>query len=308
MSDPGPAAIRRLVSLGSILVDLAIEVPHLPERGGDVLAERSDTSAGGGFNVLSAAVRLGLPSVYAGPHGTGPFGDIVRAALAAEGIACLQPPSLDLDTGYCVVLVEGGERTFVTVTGADAVVGHDAPRAIFYQPGDAVYISGYDLAYPGAGVALAEKVGELPAGILLILDPGPLAGEIRPDRLAPVLERADLISLNSREVVLLGGADALPGRLRPSAAVILRTGAEGASILSAGGARQTIPAVATRVIDSTGAGDVHVGAMLAGLARGLVLAEAVLLANRAAAYAVGQRGAAAGPTEDQLREFGAGRW
>ena len=69
-----------------------------------------------------------------------------------------------------------------------------------------------------------------------------------------------------------------------------------------------IPAVATRVIDSTGAGDVHVGAMLAGLARGLPLPEAVLLANRAAAYAVGRWGAATGPTEDELREFGGGRW
>jgi sugar/nucleoside kinase (ribokinase family) len=66
--------------------------------------------------------------------------------------------------------------------------------------------------------------------------------------------------------------------------------------------------VASRVIDSTGAGDVHVGALLAGLARGLALPEATLFANRAAAYAVGQRGPAAGPTEKQLKEFGAGRW
>jgi len=300
--------IRRLVSHGSILVDLTIELPHLPERGGDVLAERSGSSAGGGFNVLSAAMRLGLPSVYAGPHGSGPFGDIVRAALAVEGIACPQPANPDLDTGYCVVLVEGGERTFVTVTGADAVVDAGELRTVAYQAGDAVYVSGYDVAYPAAGAAVAEHAARLPEGIWVVVDPGPLAGEIPPERLAPVLGRADLVSLNSREADLLGGPDALRARLRPTATVILRTGAEGASILQAEGARQTIPAVATRVIDSTGAGDVHLGALLAGLARGLPLPEAVLLANRAAAYAVGQWGAAAGPTEAQLKEFGAGRW
>ncbi len=300
--------IRRLVSLGSILVDLTIEIPHLPERGGDVLAERSGKSAGGGFNVVSAAVRLGLPCVYSGPHGSGPFGDIVRAALSAEGIPCLQPPTPALDTGYCVVLVEGGERTFVTVMGADAVVGLDALRAVHHQAGDAVYVSGYDLAYPDAGEAIARHVAGLPEGILLVFDPGPLVMEISADRLARVLQRADVISLNSREAGLLEGPDVLLSRLRHSAAVILRSGANGAAILRTGGGRQTIPAVPTRVIDSTGAGDVHVGGMLAGLARGLPLAEAVLLANRAAAYAVARSGPAAGPTSKELEDFGAGRW
>jgi sugar/nucleoside kinase (ribokinase family) len=304
----GSPPIRRLVSHGSIPVDLAIELPHLPERGGDVLAERSGRSAGGGFNVLSAAVRLGLRAVYAGPHGRGPFGDVVRAALAAEGIACLQPPNPNLDTGYCVVLLEGGERTFVTVAGADAVVNSEALHAVSYREGDAVYVSGYDLAYPDAGVAVAEHVAGLPAGTLLVFDPGPLAAEIPTTRLAPLLERADLVSLNAREASLLGGAKVLLGRLRPSAAVILRAGAEGATILRAGVASLPVPAAATRVIDSTGAGDVHVGALLAGLARGLALPKATLLANRAAAYAVAQRGPAGGPTEKQLKEFGAGLW
>lgn len=306
MNDSPP--IRRLVSHGSILVDLAIELPHLPERGGDVLAERSGSSAGGGFNVLSAAIRLGLPAVYAGPNGRGPFGDVVRSALAAEGIACLRSPNPDLDTGYCVVLVEGGERTFVTVTGADAVVDSEALQAISYREGDAVYVSGYDLAYPNAGVAVCEHVAGLRSGILLVFDPGPLAAEIPTSVLAKLLDRADLVSLNAREAGLLGGADVLLGRLHPSGAVILRAGAGGATILRAGVAALPVPAAATRVIDSTGAGDVHVGALLAGLARGLALPEATLLANRAAAYAVAHRGSAVGPTQDQLKEFGAGRW
>jgi ribokinase len=300
--------IRRLVSHGSIPVDLAIGLSRLPERGGDVLAVWSDRNAGGGFNVISAAVRLGLPAVYAGPHGKGPFGDLVRAALAAEGIACLQPPNPDLDTGFSVVLVEGGERTFVTAPGADAVVNRDLLKPIAYREGDAVYLSGYDLAYPGAGAAVAEQVAVLPAGAVLVFDPGPLAAEIPARRLSTVLERANIVSLNTREADLLGSAETLLGRLVPGAAIVLRAGADGATIMRTGATAFAVPAPATRVVDNTGAGDVHVGALMAGLARGLDLPGATLLANRAATYSVGQRGPSAGPTQKQLQEFGAGRW
>ncbi|HEY2597874.1 MAG TPA: PfkB family carbohydrate kinase [Candidatus Dormibacteraeota bacterium] len=307
----GPLPIRRLVSHGSIPVDLAIGLPRLPERGGDVLATWSAKNAGGGFNVLSAAVRLGLPAIYAGPHGTGPFGDIVRAALAAEGIACLQRQTPALDTGFCVVLVEGGadgERTFVTVAGADAVVDSSVLRAIAYREGDAVYVSGYDLAYPGAGIAVAEHVAGLQAGHLLVFDPGPLVAEIPAKLLASVLERADVVSLSTREAGMLGGAETLLARLHPGAAIVLRAAEDGASIMRAGVASVPVPGVGVPVVDSTGAGDVHVGALLAGLAVGLDLPEATLLANRAAAYSVGQRGPAAGPTQEQLKDFGRGRW
>ncbi len=300
---------RRLVSHGSILVDLALEVPHLPVRGGDVLARQGSISVGGGFNLLSAAARLGLPGVYAGQHGTGPFGDRVRAALAAEGLALLQPTDPALDTGYCVVLVEpDGERTFVTVTGAEARVDPGLLRDVAYREGDVVFVSGYDLAYPDAGDAIAVHAGDLPPAVLLVFDPGPLAAEIAPQRLAPVLGRVDLVSLNAREAELLGGVERMLRACHPSATLILRTGGSGASILRAGAPPVSVAAVASRVIDSTGAGDVHLGATLAGLARGLTLAESVLLANRAAACAVSTAGPAAGPTTAQLEEFGAGRW
>src|SRR5205823_3593670 len=109
-------------------------------------------AAGGAFNVLSAAARLGLPGVYAGPHGTGPFGDLVRAALAREGVEIGRPPTPDFDTGWTLALVEpDGERTFVTVTGADAIVTPESLATIEHRDGDAVYVSGYDLAYPEAG-------------------------------------------------------------------------------------------------------------------------------------------------------------
>ena len=123
----GPAVVPpasgqgRLVHLGNVVIDVVLTVPWLPERGGDVLASATTSTPGGGFNVMAAAARQGLPVAYAGARGTGPFAELAAAALAAEGIEVLQPPKPGLDTGVVISLVEaGGERTFVTGPGAEA--------------------------------------------------------------------------------------------------------------------------------------------------------------------------------------------
>ena len=274
-----------------------------------MLASQRGMAAGGALNVLSAAARLGLPGLYAGPHGTGPFGDLVRAALARDLVEAGLPPNPKLDTGWTLALVEpDGERTFVTVTGADALVSAEALRSIQYRDGDAVYVSGYDLAYPGAAAAISGHVAGLSRGLFVVLDPGPLVADIETERLAAVLQRTDMLSLNAREVDALGGVDAVMKRAQPTATVIVRQGPEGATIHAPGSERVSIPSIKVEAVDTSGAGDVHVGANLAGLARGMSWPEAVLFANRAAAYAVSRPGPAAGPTDKQLEDFGAGRW
>jgi sugar/nucleoside kinase (ribokinase family) len=301
--------IKRLVSLASVIVDLILEVPALPERGGDVLASQRGMVAGGAFNVLSAAARLGLPGIYAGPHGTGPFGDLVRAALTSQGVQAIMAPSPDLDTGWTLALIEpDGERTFVTVTGADAIVAPDLLRSIEYRDGDAVYVSGYDLAYPDAGGAIADHVAALASELVVVLDPGPLVADIDPGRFATALSRVDILSLNRRELDALGGLEPVMSLVRQEATVVLREGREGAAIHRAGSTGVNVPSVQVKAVDTSGAGDVHVGANLAGLARGMTWPEAVRFANRAAAYAVSRPGPAAGPTDEQLRDFGATGW
>ena len=115
---------RRLVFAGQAIVDIVLRVPALPERGGDMIATSAEITTGGGFNVMAAAARQGLPVLYAGGHGTGPWGDLVRAALGAEGITILRPADPGRDTGFDVALVEpDGERTFATHPGAETLNG-----------------------------------------------------------------------------------------------------------------------------------------------------------------------------------------
>ena len=319
--------LTRLVFAGEAIVDLLMWVPALPERGGDMLAESSSVQVGGGFNIMAAAARQGLPVVYAGGHGTGPWGDKVRAALAAEGITVLRPPDPDADTGFDVALVEaGGERTFVTSLGAEALREPGAWDPVLIRAGDGVYVSGYGLAAPASGAILGTWAAALPAEVLLFVDPGPLIADIPAAVLGPVLGRCDWWSCNQREAALLTGAGdpaeaarLLAGRTG-RAGVIVRAGRSGCVLAlraagragsgaaaGSGGASAVslslVPAPAVVAVDTTGAGDAHAGVFLAGLAAALPPAAAASRANAAAALVVTRPGPAVAPSRAELDAF-----
>ena len=319
MASPPPR--RRLVFAGEALVDLVMRVPALPERGGDMLAESSAVQVGGGFNIMAAAVRQGLPVVYAGGHGTGPWGDLVRDALAAEDIRILRTPDPDADTGFDVALVEaGGERTFVTSLGAETLREPGAWSLVRVRPGDMVYVSGYGLVAPDSGAMLGAWAAALPPEVLLFVDPGPLVADIPAAVLDPVLARCDWFSCNRREAALLTGADDPAGAARllvrriGHGDVIVRDGPAGCVLaqrvtgpaLDHGLALRLIPAPAVEAVDTTGAGDAHAGVFLAGLAAGLAPAAAASRANAAAALTVTRPGPAVSPSRAELDQFLAG--
>ncbi len=304
--------VSRLVFAGEAIVDLLMRVPALPERGGDMLADSAAIEVGGGFNIMAAAVRQGLPVVYAGGHGTGPWGDRVRAALAREGIRLLRAPDPDADTGFDVALVEaGGERTFVTTLGAESLREPGVWDLISTELGDAVYVSGYGLVPPGSGRLLGAWAAALPPGVLLFVDPGPLVADIPAAVLDPVLARCDWWSCNQREAALLTGssdpAEAARRLVRRTgrAGVIVRAGPAGCVLVLRGSSPRMdhIPAPAVTAVDTTGAGDAHSGVFLAGLAAGLTASDAARRANAAAALTVTRAGAATSPTRAELDRF-----
>ena len=218
-----PVTIQRLLYLGNVVVDIVLDVPALPDRGGDVLARRSRITPGGGFNVMAAAARQGLPVAYAGAHGTGPFADLARAGLAAEGIEVVQPATPGTDTGVVVAVVDDtGERTFVTSPGAEATLTAADLAGVTARPGDAAGLSGYGLVHPSNRGALLGWLARLPAAATVVFDPGPLVMSIPPEALDQVLGRADWLTCNAREAAALTGAAPRPrrcARWRPASPV-----------------------------------------------------------------------------------------
>jgi sugar/nucleoside kinase (ribokinase family) len=322
---------RVLISFGGLLADLVVSVDAVPERGADALARDFTQTIGGGFAVVAAAARLGMPTALAGVLGEDPIADAARRALREEGIELLFPEPRAGSSGVCLVLVDaGGERTMVTVQGVESRVQSEDFDAVAPASGDVVYINGYELLYPHA-IGLINWVHRVRPDHL-VFDPGPLIATIDPDALQTMLGATCWLSLNAAEAAILTGEEdpaaasvAALGRIGPEAVqpppgpevdgpktrhigefsarqhgVVVRAGAEGCVVVARGGEPVSVPAFPATAIDTTGAGDTHVGAFIAALARGLDPGEACRWANAAAAAVVSTRGQVSPPRLEEL--------
>ncbi|WP_103347919.1 PfkB family carbohydrate kinase [Amycolatopsis sp. CA-128772] len=283
----------RLVHTGQVVVDLVMAVPALPPAGGDVLASSTKLLPGGGFNVMAAAARSGARVLYAGSHGTGPFGDLAREALAAEGIALAHDRMSKVDTGVVVVLVEAsGERTFATGTGAEGRLHAEFLDRITPKTDDVVYVSGYSWLHDINRGALLEWLPRLP-GSRILFDPGPLIGDINPGDLHDLLSTVDILSCTAREAEVLG-------ELPP--VVVVREGAKGCRVHEHGRITD-VPGFPVDAVDTTGAGDTHCGVLAAELLRGSTLLDAAVRANAAAALSVTRPGPATAPVREEIDQL-----
>jgi sugar/nucleoside kinase (ribokinase family) len=300
----------RLVYTGNVIVDIVMTVGAIPAPGADTVASSSLVTAGGGYNVMVAAQRDGLPVVFAGQYGTGMFGDVVRGALADAGFELVHPGLADQDSGYCVALVDATtERTFVTAIGAEGQLRRQDLDRVEVRATDVVYVSGYSLAHPVNADALAHWIGSIDPAALVLTDPSPLIAELDPRVLAAVLARTNVLSLNAREARLGSGLDDLTaaarffrGRLPAGGTVLVRDSHRGALLLSdtTGAEPVLVPSFPVVAVDSNGAGDAHGGVLAAALARGDSLRLAVRRANAAAALAVTRFGPATAPTAPEI--------
>ena len=310
-----------ILHLGQVVVDLSMDIDHLPERGGDIFARRSAIKVGGGYNVIRAARQMGAPIAYMGAIGTGPMADMVRVALAALQVPAQGSVLEDCDTGYSVAMIEpSGERTFVSARGAETRVPEGTYESMNLVPGDVIYLSGYSFCHKDntrSLVGFAEKHQD--EGFPVLFDVGPMVANIDLDVFGAVNGLHPIWSLNEREGPIL--AQRLECRpetgnatepesvcrslsLKLDSPVVLRAGARGAWDCQPKNAMQIkyIPTPQVRAIDTNGAGDAHSGVLCAGIFQGLPIEESLILANCAGALSTTQPGPATCPDEEAIRK------
>ena len=300
----------RMLHTGQVIIDLVMAVDKLPEAGGDVLAQSASFEAGGGFNVMAAAQRNGLPVVYLGRHGSGRFGDLAREAMNAEGIRIGITDRAERDTGLCVAITDASaERSFVSYIGAEGELSAEDLASVATEAGDYVYVSGYSLLHVGKAQALVDWVLALSDGVNVVFDPGPLVDSPDAPLMQVLLARIDVWTSNAVEALKFTGApdiaqalDCLPGYLSAKALMVVRDGPAGCWI-SHGTERRHVPGFKVDAVDSNGAGDAHAGVFVAGLAQGLTAFEAARRANAAAALAVTRWGPATSPGAAEVDEL-----
>lgn len=307
MSEP------RLIHIGSAVVDFIYRIDRLPGPGDDLTASSFSALPGGGFNMMLAARRSGMRTAYAGKIGDGPFGKMIADALKDEGIEQLQPVSVGIDSGTCVVLVtEGdGERTFVSRPGAEGVITPEDCSYMMPEPGDWVFTTGYTLAYPGSRQGQTRFIEDLPYHTKFAFDPTGIVGEIPVDLLYRVLGRTDWLTLNRSEAAaIVGQADDEEMVIRLFArhcqrakGIVLRSGSAGALLALVGETPVFVPAFRVETVDTNGAGDTHDGAFIAGLSRGMSPLDALCYANAAAAISTTRHGGPTAPDANEIQNF-----
>ena len=327
----------RVIHTGQVVIDLTLRIEALPEPGGDVFADEAGMGLGGGYNVLVAARRLGVETLFAGTLGRGPFSQAADAGLAAIG-AVHVGARVDGDLGYCVAMTDArAERTFVSAAGAETRDPLDAFDRLEVGAEDVVYVSGYSLAHAANTAALERLVRRLvgsagrtgdggggrsgggarggggatggrPGAVLF--DVSPMVGTASMESLEMVGALDPIWSLNEREAGILAarlGLDASDGDRAATAEalarrlgpVLVRAGASGSWFASDDGLIRT-PSVPVKPVDTNGAGDAHSGVLAAALARGVALPAALRWANAAGALSTTRRGPATCPTEKEI--------
>lgn len=292
--------MKRLLFIGSSVADVVLRVPALPTPGDDLVIERQSVALGGcACNACRAAMLAGTSEcTLFSPIGSGVWGDWVARAFAEQGLTTPIPRVEDPNgCCYCVVTPDG-ERSFLCDQGAEyryLPAWFDALEGRF----DAVYICGLEIEKPTGGVILDWLERRSPQR--LFFAPGPRLCHIRPEIMARIMALAPVFHLNASEAEQFTRAASVPEAARrirglTSGPVVVTLGADGAYALDEG-IDEIIPGAPAKVVDTIGAGDAHIGTVMAAMAEGLSLPEAVRRANRVSAAVVGQSGATLSPKQ-----------
>ncbi|MCR9124992.1 MAG: PfkB family carbohydrate kinase [Rhodobacteraceae bacterium] len=272
-------------NLGSINADLIYDVPHLPGRGETIAATQVLRCLGGkGANMSVAAARAAAHVHHIGAVGAD--GRWAAERLLEYGVDTRHIAEVADPTGHAIIAVDaGGENLIVLFAGANHAISDDRIGLALTQAhaGDILVLQNET-----NGQVLAAETGAR-MGLRVCYAAAPFdAGAVR-----AVLPYLDLLVLNAVEASQLETATGMaPGAL-PVAHVIVTLGAQGSLwIETATGHEHRCPAVPVTPVDTTGAGDTFTGYVLAGLDRGMPMAQAIALASQAAALMVTRRGTA----------------
>ena len=287
--------MKKIFVIGSTVVDMIINVDHLPTTKADIHISSQTASMGGcAYNVSDTIRNFGTPSVLFSPVGSGIYGDFVRNGLRKKGLISPIPP-VDMDNGCCYCFVEeSGERTFVSYHGAEYLIQSEWLEEIDMEDVHSVYICGLEIEETTGEniVKWLEKHPQLP----VFFAPGPRIMKIEPALLDRLYKLNPIMHLNDDEIKEYFNTEDVESAMYKmydltQNTVIVTLGSKGAAWYD-GVVLQNAPAVKVEsVVDTIGAGDSHVGAVMAGLYNGKTMAQAIADANKVAAAVVGVKGA-----------------
>jgi len=280
-----------ILVLGSVNRDLIVHAPRLPLPGETLRGQRFGSCLGGkGANQAVAAARLGARVMLAARVGQREQGGELVAQLAREGVdTCCVVLAADETPGVALIVVgaQDGENQIVTVAGSNGSLPL-AQVALLPLAGLKWLVAQQELPIDSVALAFERARAQ---GVRCLLNAAPF----REDG-ARLLPLVDLLVVNRLEAgALLDTANATPEQLaqalraRGPSAVLLSLGADGL-VWADGQGLMHLPARRVQAVDTVGAGDTLVGALVTALAEGQGRDAALAFAQAAAALAVSRPG------------------
>ncbi|AMO97571.1 ribokinase [Collimonas fungivorans] len=293
-----------IVIIGSINMDLVLNVPRMPLPGETLSGGRFQTISGGkGANQAVACARLSDASVKVAMVaclGDDAFGNELRAALRNDGIDDSHISTIEGEaSGVASILVDAsGQNSIVLAAGANDALSPahiDAARSLIEQARIVVLQLETPLATVIHAIKLAHQLGKT-----VVLNPAPAPAQALP---ADLLAQVEYLIPNEIEAAMLAGLNAasldndaaieaavLKLRVNGSSNVLVTLGEKGVyAALSSGSIH--FSAQPTKAVDTTAAGDTFIGGFVAALAEGRSEADAIAFGQRAAALSVARIGA-----------------
>lgn len=293
-------SVPPLVVVGSANADIYVEIDRLPKEGETISAKSGQTLAGGkGANQAVCGGKLSYPTFFLGQVGEDAHGKLITEALQSGGVYLDYLRSVSgAPTGHAVVMLQtDGQNSIIIVGGANMSSWPDK-------------LSDKDLEIVrSAGIVLLQR--EIPddiniqfakeakgAGVPVILDAGGMDAPLPPKLLSFV----DIFSPNESELSRLTGMPTETFRQISQAVekcygmgvkqVLVKLGDKGSALFVEGEEPVKQPVIsASKVIDTTGAGDTFTAAFAVALVEGKPKDECLKFAAAAASLCVQVKGA-----------------
>lgn len=295
----------RILSIGSLNIDKVYSVDHFVQAGETLTAPRMETFSGGkGLNQTVALARAGAEVYAAGA--VGPDGLFLKGLLEASGANTEYLQVLEEEvTGHAIIqLTPAGQNCIIISAGANGALTEAYIEATLshFGAGDVLLLQNET-----SGVAYAMKKAR-ERGLKIAFNASPITQGM----FDYPLELVDYFIINEIEGQAIAGCEetgheailaALAERF-PAATIVLTLGKDGVLYRSPEETGRH-GVYASKVVDTTAAGDTFCGFFLASVAKGLGAAEALRMASLASALAIGVKGAANSiPSWEMVEKFG----
>lgn len=306
--------------IGSALVDVLVETtPDVVEASGLIKgsmqlmgiedADRVHSRVPGGLersggsvaNTIAGLASLGASAGFIGRVADDRLGAVFLQDVAALGVVLgdgmVSPAG---STGRCLILVTpDADRTMCTTLGVAGTLGPDDVDLGLIRRSAVTYLEGYLWDEPQAKDAFALAIATAHAAgrqVAMSMSDPFCVDRHRSEFARMVGEDLDIVFGNADELCSLMEVDDLADACRrvrrPGLTVSVTRGPDGAWAFVGDGPVIDVPVPGeTRVVDTTGAGDLYAAGFLFGLTQGHDLETCVRLGNLAAAEVISHVGA-----------------